>query len=729
MTEPNVVLERLTNLTFALKDASDNHTWRSGEWIRTHVHGYGHLTEQSFKTTFRKDRQTLKLVGVPVAAQPIPGSTEQQYQLANDKYGLEQVEFTAEEAAVIALTTTLGLSAQLGSFAQSAWTKIAASGARNNTTTQPAALAHGDLGHVSATTVENISRAIASKSRITFTYQAHPAAPSTQRDMDPWALVPLRQRVYLLGFDNDRAEPRSFRITRISNITLGGARTATHQAPTDTTPARLVMDSLIALRSIVDATIAGPAAAVAACANALGDRPTTNQHPTTKTLRAVDREALIAALAAHAPAVRLTHATHASPTPTPTTKTTSTPSTTSTPTDLTDDITSEIVARIRSARHHAHTTLKDHIPPFSPAEQPTATSTEKKTTFSTARLADIVRMLNLIPYFSRRPGASIMMAAAELGLSPREILNDLNRLWCCGLPGLGPGDLVELEHDYSSVTVHDAKGMTTALRLTRLEASTLLLALETLESMPELTDPQAVASAADKLRALMPNRLPVADIMAEDFAHDVPTTITDPLRDAIRSQLMVHVDYRNAAGATTSRTIAPTRIFAVGPTSYLSAWDPHAGDGGQGATRTFRLDRMLTCDITDTPAPHTPRNAGTFNAADPFGFDEHGETIELALRADKAWLADLVPMTFSPGTFDGPGLDAGHWIKATMNVVDHDWLDDFLISYGDAVYVSRRKDIAQRVADRCTDALSAYHEHVDLSDNHPGPGKTTQGTA
>ena len=74
------------------------------------------------------------------------------------------------------------------------------------------------------------------------------------------------------------------------------------------------------------------------------------------------------------------------------------------------------------------------------------------------RLADVVHMLNLLPYFEAHPGISLMEASKDLGRSPKELMDDLNSLWCCGLPGLFPGDLVDLDHTYKSVKVTNAQG-------------------------------------------------------------------------------------------------------------------------------------------------------------------------------------------------------------------------------------------------------------------------------
>ena len=147
------------------------------------------------------------------------------------------------------------------------------------------------------------------------------------------------------------------------------------------------------------------------------------------------------------------------------------------------------------------------------------------------RLAEVVHMLNLLPYFEAHPGISLMEASKDLGRSPKELMDDLNSLWCCGLPGLFPGDLVDLDHTYKSVKVTNAQGMDKPLRLTHTEAGALLLALESLENLPGLTNREVVQSAAAKLRGIMGDE---TTAVVDSIVADTVVEHTSPLLDAIR---------------------------------------------------------------------------------------------------------------------------------------------------------------------------------------------------
>ena len=50
----------------------------------------------------------------------------------------------------------------------------------------------------------------------------------------------------------------------------------------------------------------------------------------------------------------------------------------------------------------------------------------------------LVRLLNMVPYFQANPRITYAEAAADLGVSVKQLRQDINQLWICGLPGTAP---------------------------------------------------------------------------------------------------------------------------------------------------------------------------------------------------------------------------------------------------------------------------------------------------
>ncbi|MEZ2121337.1 MULTISPECIES: helix-turn-helix transcriptional regulator [unclassified Corynebacterium] len=316
------------------------------------------------------------------------------------------------------------------------------------------------------------------------------------------------------------------------------------------------------------------------------------------------------------------------------------------------------------------------------------------------KLVDLIRMLNLLPYFTVHPGRSIMEAAGDLGCPPQQIMDDLNRLWCCGLPGLGPADLVDLEHSYPSVHVTNSQGMNRPLRLTPTEAGALLLALESLEKVDGLTDRTAVVSAATKLRAIMAdNTVAVVDsVVSDEFRASVSPTL-ETIRNALENRTVLAFTYYSAASDTTSfRRVVPARVFTKEGHTYVTAWDTLAT-----THRTFRTDRMRQVEMTEENGdPHLKELR--FNADDPFSFTTVTCHAEIRIRKDAIWLADYVPMDLS-----GDLSADGGWYRARMPVSSRDWFIRFILGQGGRVRVDAPSDLVAAVSERADAGLAAYH--------------------
>src|SRR5215510_10331935 len=111
------------------------------------------------------------------------------------------------------------------------------------------------------------------------------------------------------------------------------------------------------------------------------------------------------------------------------------------------------------------------------------------------------RLLNLVPYLLARPGIPVSEAATDLGVSDRQLREDLELLWVCGLPGYGPGDLIDMAFDGDRVTITYDAGIDRPLRLTQDEALALIVALRMLAEVPGTQERAAVERALAKIES------------------------------------------------------------------------------------------------------------------------------------------------------------------------------------------------------------------------------------
>ncbi|GAB3695561.1 helix-turn-helix transcriptional regulator [Corynebacterium nasicanis] len=324
-------------------------------------------------------------------------------------------------------------------------------------------------------------------------------------------------------------------------------------------------------------------------------------------------------------------------------------------------------------------------------------------TDSAGKIDSIVRALNLLPYFQAHPDRSLMEAAKDLGRDPAELQEEINRLQCCGV-GTWPEELVEVQADWTRVSVTNSQGMDRPLRLTPTEAGALLLTLESLEAMSGLTDREAVLSAAAKLRGIMSDEaVAIFDSLAvEDPAESTPQEI---LREAITGGCRVAFTYRSlSADTTTRREVDPAKIFVTGGETYLTAWDAEAGQH-----KNFRADRMSDVTVLpDAAEPHLDQLP--FDPADPFGYRMIAAQAELLIQPQHTWLADYFPITLGDTAADGR-------VHATMPVGSEEWFIRFALGQSDRLSVVGPEGLRAEVRRRAVAALTAYDRGSTFDSN------------
>ena len=205
------------------------------------------------------------------------------------------------------------------------------------------------------------------------------------------------------------------------------------------------------------------------------------------------------------------------------------------------------------------------------------------------------RLLALVPYLLARPGVPLADVAADFGIGERQLRRDLELLWMCGLPGYGPGDLVDLSFAGDTVTVTEDAGLRRPLRLTTAEGTALLVALRTLGDLPGMVDTDAVRRATAKIERAVGDA-GAAGVAVEVSRQEQATTTV--VREALEAGRALTIRYYTAGrDAVTRRTVDPMRLLLVEGRGYLEAWCRRAG-----AVRLFRLDRVDEVVVLDEPA-------------------------------------------------------------------------------------------------------------------------------
>ncbi|MFC5994701.1 helix-turn-helix transcriptional regulator [Pseudonocardia hispaniensis] len=304
------------------------------------------------------------------------------------------------------------------------------------------------------------------------------------------------------------------------------------------------------------------------------------------------------------------------------------------------------------------------------------------------------RLLSLVPYLLARPGIPVAEAAADFGISERQLRRDLELLWMCGLPGYGPGDLVDLSFSGDTVTVTEDAGMRRPLRLTTAEATALLVALRTLGEVPGMVDSDAVQRATAKIERAVGDAALAG--VAVEVSHEKEATIA-AVRGALERGRALRIQYYTAGrDAVSQRTIDPMRLLLVEGRSYLEAWCRRAE-----AVRLFRLDRVDAVTELDEPAAPPPEAEPADVSAGLFRPSQEQRTAVLLLEPEARWIAEYYPVDEIIED------EATGRARVALRYAEPGWLVRLVLGLGGGARVLEPPEIAAEVGRRARAALAA----------------------
>lgn len=278
----------------------------------------------------------------------------------------------------------------------------------------------------------------------------------------------------------------------------------------------------------------------------------------------------------------------------------------------------------------------------------------------------VSRLLALVPYLQAQENVSLTEVAADFGVTPQQIRKDLGVLWMCGLPGLTPDRMIDVDMEAleddpdGAVRIDNADFLSRPVRLGSSEASALIVALRALrEGSPESS--QAVIDRTlVKLEeaAATGTALPAVALHLPTGAGQQAGALQQAIATDRQARLEYYVPTRDE---TTTRTVDPLALLTQDGRDYLDAWCHLAQ-----ARRLFRLDRMQEVVVVDEPRREhdlSPRDlsAGLFEP----GPDDITARVRLAPRAH--WVADYHPVD----TVEE--LD-GDLLEVTLRLGDPRWL-------------------------------------------------------
>jgi proteasome accessory factor C len=306
------------------------------------------------------------------------------------------------------------------------------------------------------------------------------------------------------------------------------------------------------------------------------------------------------------------------------------------------------------------------------------------------------RLLALVPYVVTRKAVGLADTATAFGMTERELVDDLNLVWCVELKAPEPYCPIDLSYEGGEIVVSQAESIARPLRLAADEASALLVALRMLAEVPG--DGSAVARVIAKIEAAAGAAAAVST-QVSIIQIDPPNgrQVAAAIRDALSAGRRVHLRYYvPGRDEATERDVDPMRLLVVEGRTYLEGWCRRAE-----GVRLFRLDRVLDLTVLDMPA-QVPESAepkdvdqGLFRPSDS------DERVELELSIPARWVAEYYPCESVTEIGEGR-------LRAVLRTPDTRWVRRLALQLGEDARVIAPAALAEEVRATAAATLELY---------------------
>jgi proteasome accessory factor B len=203
--------ERLMNLTICLLVTRH---FISKDRIRSAVEGYHDLSDDAFDRMFDRDKEELRILGIPIEVGAIEKGFEDEvgYRIRRDRFELPEISLEADEAAVVGLAARVWQHASLATATTQGLRKLRAGGV--DVDESALSIIEPQLA-TDEPAFDPVFEAVTTRRPIEFPHQRPGRGEAVTRHLEPWGIVSWHGHWYVVGHDRDRDAERMFRLSRI----------------------------------------------------------------------------------------------------------------------------------------------------------------------------------------------------------------------------------------------------------------------------------------------------------------------------------------------------------------------------------------------------------------------------------------------------------------------------------------------------------------------------------
>jgi proteasome accessory factor C len=298
----------------------------------------------------------------------------------------------------------------------------------------------------------------------------------------------------------------------------------------------------------------------------------------------------------------------------------------------------------------------------------------------TTPLEQTARLLDLVPFLLSHQGISMSDLAKHFKVENDVMIDDLNTLWMCGLPGYTPLELIDLAFDSGFVTIRNAAPLAYVRTLSSSEIVALALGLDLLRENSEKLE----VDQSDRIDALS------IKLREQIGAHiSIAVSPTTAHRSVISSSIAQRVPvemtyYSSSSDQETVRIVTAYDFFREKDVEYFQA-HCHTSKG----MRTFRLDRIVAVSLTKSldviPDVQTKKNERI----------RVGATVR---RLDRA-SAEAFGLAFTDLHLGG---------SVTLEAFSPEWLIRSVMAGAGSLVVEEPQEIARSIGESIDSTMALY---------------------
>ena len=302
-------------------------------------------------------------------------------------------------------------------------------------------------------------------------------------------------------------------------------------------------------------------------------------------------------------------------------------------------------------------------------------------------IAKTARLLDLVPYITTHQGISVKDLAKEFSISTEELLDDLNTLWMCGLPGYTPLELIDLSFESGYVSIRNAEILQKVRLLTKEELVVVAIGLDFLResiSKDRVDLIAAIASLQTKIKSLI-----------GDIAQASPTVDSGHravILRAIKERKDLEIEYHSLIrDEVSTRAVTPLELGEDKGIEVLLAYCSKAL-----GFRTFRLDNVKQARLLDSSQMISDAKS------------DSEELFRAKCKVNSRLRTTFERFRLETALATAPSVDSGKAVAVEVTSFSRDWLVRNFMSTLANTEITEPAELAKAVGQKSQATLELY---------------------